>query len=145
MFGRRKNLNGFFGDFDAMFNQFDSIFNGFELNKDIESGSDEMSDWSKETYKSPDGSFLITSFVRTGGHPSKPNKTSGVDSLKTKLKLVIEEENFEEAVKLRDEIKKFESNQGSIKKLELELKKSIEDQNFERSIELREELKKLKS
>jgi len=138
MFGRRRNLNDFFGEFDAIFNQFD-------LNKNIQSGSDEMGDWSKETYKSPDGSFLITSFVRTGGYSPKPNKTSGVDSLKTKLKLAIEEENFEEAVKLRDEIKKFESNQDTIKKLELELKKSIEDQNFERSIELREELKKLKS
>ena len=58
---------------------------------------------------------------------------------------MIEEENFEEAVKLRDEIKTYESNQDSINKLEMELKKSIEEQDFEKSIEIRDQLKKLKS
>jgi len=145
MFRRRKNLNDIFGNFDAMFNQFDSMFNGYELNKNVESGSDEMGEWSKETYKSPDGSFFVTSYVRTGGSPINSNKSSGVNALKAKLQIAIDEENFEEAVKIRDEIKLYESNQDTIKKLELELKKSIEEQNFERSIELREELKKLKS
>jgi excinuclease UvrABC helicase subunit UvrB len=143
MFNRKK-FNDLFGDFNFMFNDFDAMFEGM-MNKQSETGSDENGNWSKETYKSPDGSFLITSFVRTGGTPSKSNKSSGTDSLRTKLKIAIEEENFEEAVKLRDEIKKLESNQDTINKLELELKKSIEEQNFERSIELREELKKLKS
>ena len=59
--------------------------------------------------------------------------------------MAIEDENFEEAVKLRDEIKNYETNQDSINKLEFELKKSIEEQNFEKSIEIRDELKKLKS
>jgi hypothetical protein len=140
----RRNLNDLFREFDSMFGQFDSMFGGLPTNGKTETGTDEFGDWKKETYKSPDGGVFITSFVRTGGNYS-PNENLGITSLKKKLQIAIDEENFEEAVKLRDEIKNLESNQDTIKKLELELKKSIEDQNFERSIELREELKKLKS
>ena len=64
--------------------------------------------------------------------------------LKYQLNMAIENEDFESAVKLRDQIKNFESNQETIDKLELELKKSIEEQNFEKSIELRDQLKNLK-
>jgi hypothetical protein len=140
----RKNLNDLFREFDSMFGGFDSMFGGIPNNGKTESGTDEFGDWTKETYKSPDGGVLITSFVRTGGN-YKPNQSSGTTSLKKKLQIAIEEENFEEAVKLRDEIKKLETNQDEIKKIELELKKSIEDQDFEKSIELRDQLKKLKS
>jgi protein-arginine kinase activator protein McsA len=64
--------------------------------------------------------------------------------LKSQLNVAIENEDFESAVKLRDQIKNFESNQEVIDKLELELKNSIKEQNFEKSIELRDELKKLR-
>lgn len=143
MFNKR-NLNDLFREFDAMFGQFDSMFGGIPTNGKTETGTDEFGDWKKETYKSPDGGVFITSFVRTGGN-HKPTESSGITSLKKKLQIAIEEENFEEAVKLRDEIKKLESNQDEIKKIELELKKSIEEQDFEKSIELRDQLKKLKS
>jgi protein-arginine kinase activator protein McsA len=48
------------------------------------------------------------------------------------------------AVKLRDQLKKIESNKKEIEELELDLKKSIQEQNFEKSIEIRDLLKKLK-
>lgn len=140
MFRRRRNLNDIFGDFDSMFSQFESMFGGMPNNSESESGTDELGDWTKETYTSPDGRIFITNFVRNGS-----SNKSGVDSLKKRLQLAIEEENFEEAVKLRDQIKNYESNQDSINKLELELKKSIEEQNFEKSIEIRDQIKKLKS
>jgi protein-arginine kinase activator protein McsA len=54
-------------------------------------------------------------------------------------------EDFEEAIKLREQIKNLATNQEEIKKLELELKESIKEQNFERSIEIRDQLRKLKS
>jgi protein-arginine kinase activator protein McsA len=54
-------------------------------------------------------------------------------------------EDFEEAVKLRDQIKNLETNQEEIQKLELELKESIKEQNFEKSIEIRDQLRKLRS
>jgi len=141
MFRRRKNFNDLFGDFDAMFSQFESMFGGMPINSESESGTDENGDWTKESYTSPDGKIFITNFVRNGNS----NKSSGINSLKRKLQMAIEEENFEEAVKLRDEIKTYESNQDSINKLEMELKKSIEEQDFEKSIEIRDQLKKLKS
>ena len=141
MFRRRKNFNDLFGDFDAMFSQFESMFGGMPINSESESGTDENGDWTKESYTSPDGKIFITNFVRNGSS----NKSSGINSLKRKLQIAIEEENFEEAVKLRDEIKTYESNQDSINKLEMELKKSIEEQDFEKSIEIRDQLKKLKS
>jgi protein-arginine kinase activator protein McsA len=65
--------------------------------------------------------------------------------LKIKLQRAIETEDFESAIKLRDQIKNLESNQEEIEKVELELKKAIKEQNFEMAIELRDELKKLKS
>lgn len=144
MFRRRKNFNDLFGDFDAMFSQFESMFGGMPSNSETESGTDELGDWTKETYTSPDGKIFITNFVRNGSSHNS-NKSSGVDSLKKRLQLAIEEENFEEAVKLRDQIKNYESNQDAINKLEMELKKSIEEQNFEKSIEIRDQIKKLKS
>ena len=106
----RKNLNDLFREFDSMFGGFDSMFGVTPNNGKTESGTDEFGDWTKETYKSPDGGVLITSFVRTGGN-YKPNQSSGTTSLKKKLQIAIEEENFEEAVKLRDEIKNLETNQ----------------------------------
>lgn len=142
MFRRRKNFDDIFGNFDAIFNEFDSIFGGTPKDSKTESGTDELGDWTKETYLSPGGHILITNFVRTGNNP---NKGSSVNVLKSKLQKAIDEENFEDAVKIRDEIKNYEKNQDSIHKLEMELKKSIEEHNFEKSIEIRDELKKLKS
>jgi len=144
MFRRRKNFNDLFGDFDAMFSQFESMFGKMPNGSETSSGSDDLGDWTTETYTSPDGKISITNFVRTD-NPRRSNPSSGINSLKKKLQIAIEEENFEEAVKLRDEIKNYESNQDSIHKLEMELKKSIEEQDFEKSIEIRDQLKKLKS
>lgn len=144
MFRRRKNFNDIFGDFDAMFSQFESMLGGMPSNSETESGTDEIGDWTKETYTSPDGKIFITNFVRTDSSHNS-NKSSGITSLKRKLQIAIEEENFEEAVKLRDEIKNLETNQENIEKIELELKRAIKEQDFELAIELRDHLKTLKS
>jgi protein-arginine kinase activator protein McsA len=72
----------------------------------------------------------------------KTNPTS--KNLKQQLEIAIENEDFEKAVELRDQIKKLETNQKEIDNLENELRKSIEEQNFEKSIEIRDQLKKLK-
>lgn len=145
MFGRRKrNLDDIFREFDLMFNQFDSMFGPApKINKNFEEGSDEFGNWKKETYKSEDGTIFITNFIRTGSDSNRGSDKLG--ELKYKLELAIESENFEEAVKLRDQIKNFESNKEKLDKLEQELKKSIENQDFEKSIEIRDEIKKLKS
>lgn len=124
MFGNKRNYNDIFRAFDEMFSQFDLTQN----------------EWKSKSRVSDDGTIKVTTYYR--GDSSKSEE--GIDRLKYQLNMAIENEDFESAVKLRDQIKNFESNQETIDKLELELKKSIEEQNFEKSIELRDQLKNLK-
>lgn len=60
----------------------------------------------KETWRSVDGSH----FYQRTTQKSKFSKSipQNVDTLKEKMKLAIEKENFEEAAKLRDKIKELE-------------------------------------
>jgi len=127
MFGNRRNYNDVFRLFDEMFEQF-NLNNG---------------GWKTQTRMSEDGTTRITTHYWSNDTTS-PKSTGGVENLKAQLEDAIEKEDFELAVKLRDKIKSFESNQEEIDKLELELKKSIKEQNFEKSIEIRDQLKKLK-
>lgn len=122
MFGNRRNYNDIFRAFDEMFSQFDSL----------------KGEWKTQSRVSDDGTIKVTTYYRGEDSPT------GIEGLKSQLNVAIENEDFESAVKLRDQIKNFELNQETIEKLNLELKKSIEDQEFEKSIELRDELKKLR-
>jgi len=130
MFGRRRNFN-----LDELMAQYEKMMEEFH-----------KKDWMEETYESPDGSYKVTNYVKVFDLSEFFDKSmSKEEQLKNKLNRAIEDENFEEAVKLRDQLKNLEKNQKEIEKLELELKESIKEQNFERSIELRDELRKLRS
>jgi protein-arginine kinase activator protein McsA len=122
MFGNRINYNDIFRAFDEMFSQFDSLKGG----------------WKTQSRVSDDGTIKVTTYYRGEDSPT------GIEGLKSQLNVAIENEDFESAVKLRDQIKNFESNQEVINKLELELKNSIKEQNFEKSIEIRDQIKNLK-
>lgn len=124
MFGNEKNFNEILRAFDDMFAQFDS----------------RLGEWKSQTKVSEDGTMKVTTYYRS----NEPRKTKGSTGLKHQLELAIENEDFEKAVEIRDQIKKLESNQEMINKLEEELKQSIKEHNFERSIEIRDELKELK-
>jgi excinuclease UvrABC helicase subunit UvrB len=136
MFGNRRN-NFNFDDLMARYEKMMKEFNNL--------------DWKKESdYESPDGSYKYTSYVKVfdlsdifDGNKSK--EMGKAEYLNIKLERAIEMEDFEEAVKLRDQIKNLETNQEEIQKLELELKESIKEQNFEKSIEIRDQLRKLRS
>ena len=125
MFGNRRSYNDIFRAFDEMFSQFDSL----------------QGEWKSQSRVSDDGTIKVTTYYR-GGDSSK--ETGGLQSLKSQLEKAIENEDFESAVKLRDQIKNFEKNQKTIEKLESDLKKSIENQEFEKSIQLRDQIKDLK-
>lgn len=133
MFGRRRNLN-----FDELMAHYEKMMESFP-----------KKNWSEESYESPDGSYKVKSYLKIfdASDFSKIFDTniSEEEDLKMKLNKAIEDENFEEAVKLRDKLKGLEVNQKEIEKLELELKEVIKTQNFEKAIEIRDELKKLKS
>jgi protein-arginine kinase activator protein McsA len=125
MFGNKKNLNDILRMFDDMSSQFDSH---------------QLGQWKSETRVSEDGTIKVTSYYRS----SEPKTSKESNGLKRQLELAIENEDFEKAVEIRNQIRKTETNQGTITKLEEELKQTIIDHNFERSIEIRDELKKLK-
>jgi excinuclease UvrABC helicase subunit UvrB len=124
MFGNEKNFNEILRAFDDMFAQFDS----------------RLGEWKSQTKVSEDGTMKVTSYYRS----SEPKSSKGSNGLKQQLELAIENEDFEKAVEIRDQIKKMESNRETINKLEEELKQSIKEHNFERSIEIRDELRELK-
>jgi protein-arginine kinase activator protein McsA len=96
-------------------------------------------EWKTQSKISDDGTMKITTYYYDN---AKTNPTS--KNLKQQLEIAIENEDFEKAVELRDQIKKLDTNQKEVDKLENELRKSIEEQNFEKSIEIRDQLKKLK-
>jgi protein-arginine kinase activator protein McsA len=127
MFGNRKN-------YDDVFRLFDEMFEQFNLNN---------GGWKTKTRMSEDGTTKVTTHYWSND-TTNPKSNRDVESLRAQLEYAIENEDFELAVKLRDQIKNLESNQEEIDKLELELKKSIKEQNFEKSIEIRDQLKKLK-
>ena len=64
--------------------------------------------------------------------------------LKTELDEVVENQDFERAVELRDKIKNLEKNKEKISTLKKELDESIKNQDFERSIDLRDKINTLK-
>lgn len=140
MFGRRFNLN-----IDEIMARYNKMMEDFDNNI----SSLKNDNWKKETFESPDGSYKYTSYIKVFDLSDfdAPNskEMSKEEYLKIKLERAIENEDFESAVKLRDQIKNLGTNKEKIEKLEAELKKSIEDQNFELSIELRDKLKNLKS
>ena len=107
-------------------------------------------DWTKESFESPDGSYRYTSFVKVidlsdfYNQDVDDKKMSKEEYLTYKLQQAVENEDFEEAIKLRDQISNLKSNQEEIEKLELDLKEAIKLQDFEKAIKLRDELKKMK-
>ena len=135
MFNRRKfNFN-----IDDLMARYDKMMEDFN-----------KQDWETKTFESADGNYKYTSYVKVFDlsnifDEDKSKEMNKEEYLKIKLERAIEMEDFEEAIKLREQIKNLGTNQEEIKKLELELKESIKEQNFERSIEIRDELKKLKS
>lgn len=106
-------------------------------------------DWTTNTFESPDGNYKYTRYEKVFDLSDLDNYNSKEmdkeEYLNIKLNRAIEMEDFELAVKLRDQIKNLGTNKEMIEHLELELKKSIKEQNFEKSIEIRDELRKLKS
>ena len=134
MFNRRKfNFN-----IDDLMARYDKMMEDFN-----------KQDWETNTFESPDGNYKYTRYVKVFDLSDLDKYNSKEmdkeEYLKIKLNRAIEMEDFEEAVKLRDQIKNLGTNQEEIEKLELELKESIKEQNFEKSIEIRDELRKLKS
>jgi excinuclease UvrABC helicase subunit UvrB len=137
LFRNFHNLNRLFKDLDS----FDDLF--FERpnlkgKEGVQSGTDEQGEWERKTYVSDTGLFSYSFLTRK----SKP--IDELSSLKTELDEVVEKQDFERAVELRDKIKNLEKNKEKISTLKKELDESIKTQDFERSIGLRDKINSLK-
>lgn len=137
LFRNFHNLNRLFKDLDS----FDDLF--FERpnlkgKESVQSGTDEQGEWERKTYVSDTGLFSYSFLTRK----SKP--IDELSSLKTELDDVVEKQDFERAVELRDKIKNLEKNKEKISTLKKELDESIKNQDFERSIGLRDKINSLK-
>jgi len=116
-------------------NEFDKLLN------EIFSSSFDDKNWTKNTYRSKDGLYSM-SFMTRNFKNEKP--TDELYVLKEKLNLAVRVENFEEAVNLRDEIKKLEKNKEELSKLKFKLDECIRTQDFEKAIQYRDQIKSLK-
>lgn len=103
-------------------------------------GTNEYGDWTKKTYTSKDGGVKIVKFYQ-----SNLEQNDELISLKRELDKSVENQDYENAVILRDKIKNLEGNKNEIQELEKELRLTIEKQEFEKSIKLRDKINKLKS
>lgn len=146
-----RYIKKFFNDFDSLFNgDFDSFFNQpFNVigETKTEKGQDTKGEWVKQTFTSKDGSYKMTTFVRTNDGKNFKREEVGtpttIDSLKSELETCVENQEFEKAAKLRDKIKSIETNKKKIDSLKAELETAVKEQNFEKAIKLRDSLKEL--
>ena len=137
LFRNFHNLNRLFKDLDSFD---DLLFERPNLKgkESVQSGTDEQGEWERKTYVSDTGLFSYSFLTRK----SKPIDELSI--LKTELDEVVEKQDFERAVELRDKIKNLEKNKEKISTLKKELDESIKNQDFERSIELRDKINSLK-
>jgi protein-arginine kinase activator protein McsA len=122
-----------------MFNRnFERLINEFFNSDPFLNG---MDNWEKRNYKSDDGSISFTYITNKRGNLEKNDE---LYLLKQKLEMAVEEQDFEQAVELRDKIKNLEENKEKISELNKELEECIKTQNFEKAIEVRDKLNSLK-
>lgn len=117
-------------NFEKLFNELwssDPFFNG--------------DNWERKNYKSEDGSISFTYVTNKRGGL---NKQDEISLLKQKLNIAVDEQNFEEAVELRDKIKNLEKNKEELIKLNEELNECVKKQDFENAIKLRDKIRSLK-
>jgi hypothetical protein len=74
-----------------------------------------------------------------------PTTNSPVTELKISLNKAINTQNYEEAIRLRDEIRDYEKNNSQINDLTTLLNKAIDSQNYEDAIKYRDKINKLKN
>jgi len=114
-------------------NEFNKIFNQMFL-------PFENKKWDKRSYISPDGSFSISYLSLYDVDISNEE----IVELKNKLNIAVENEKFEDAIELRDQIKKLEKNMKEISELQSKLDDCVKKQDFENAIQYRDKINSLK-
>jgi excinuclease UvrABC helicase subunit UvrB len=147
MLRRNFNFNDLFSDFDSLFDGIGSYKSNplyIKGKKNVEHGDDKNGKWKKETFISDDGTYQVTTLYQYTDEPTTV-ETDETFTLKTQLSDAVEIQDYETAAKIRDQIKKIESNKEKIEEIKTKLDESIKSQEFESSIKYRDKLKKLNS
>jgi excinuclease UvrABC helicase subunit UvrB len=144
--------------FESIFNQFNKTLKPTVGETKTESGvNEDGSKWYKTTFTSKDGSYTQSVYTSTPNFektwsPKGKTKTTPTDStptdsivteLKKSLETAIETQNFEDAVKFRDEIKSYEKNVDEVNNLKSKLDMAVSTQNYEDAIKWRDKINKL--
>lgn len=140
----------FYKKFEQMLNEIfggkhksSTPFESFLDNLNLSELNTDFSKFRNSVRKTKDG--YVTSvyyFVNSDGNWSAPEKNNKSD-LQERLEECVRNQDFEQAAKLRDQIRDLEKNSNRINELKQELELAVEKQDFERAIEIRDELKKI--
>jgi protein-arginine kinase activator protein McsA len=118
-------------------------FESFLENLKYDDLDTDFSKFRNSVRKTKDGIITSIHFVINPNTKwTAPNHNTKKD-LENKLNECIKNQDFEQAAKIRDEIKELQKNKGKIETLKKEMELAIEKQDFERAIEIRDELKKI--
>jgi excinuclease UvrABC helicase subunit UvrB len=88
-----------------------NILKNIEDNLNVERGEDDNGEWEKHSWQSPDGSSSFSSYTRNSFYnpfdgsvkfKEDPEEIDTLKLLKRKLNKAIDEENYENAAKIRD-------------------------------------------
>ena len=79
----------------------------------------------------------------TSKRKTTPTTESPVTELKLSLNKAVNTQNYEEAIRLRDEIRDYEKHNSQINDLTILLNKAIDSQNYEDAIKYRDKINKL--
>ena len=139
--------------FESFFNQFNKTLKPTVGETKTESGvNEDGSKWYKTTFTSKDGSYTQSVYSSTPNlsktwTPKSKTKTTVTDStiteLNEKLTKAVETQDYENAVKWRDEIKAYEKNADEVNTLKSKLETAVSTQNYEDAIKLRDKINKL--
>ena len=139
--------------FDGLFNDFftphsyNSTFPNRKNDIKKEHGEDEDGKWYKESYTSPDGSLSYSLYVKSveaNPNPMSNDVDNSITFKKKELKEALNKEDYQKAIKLRDEIKNLEKNSTELKKLQLLKKEAVNAEDFEKAEELNKKISSLK-
>jgi hypothetical protein len=89
---------------DSLINE---ILKNINKDMDIERGEDDMGEWERRSWQSPDGSSSFNVYrsgfnFGDGGFKQKSEEVDTLKLLKRKLNKAIDEEKYEDAAKIRD-------------------------------------------
>lgn len=147
--------------YESIFSQINKTLKPTVGETKTESGvNEDGSKWYKTTFTSKDGSYSQSVYTSTPDFektwspkiektwsPKNKTKTPVTDStfteLNEKLNKSVETQDYENAVKWRDEIRAYEKNADEVNTLKYKLETAVSTQNYEDAIKLRDKINKL--